>query len=399
MPRAPRADDESVPRLHPLTLPAALSLAAGVLVAAPGPSTAASCAPTPTLLSRSPNLTRSMPGGGTMRVWDTGPTSDPYKSIRLVAVRYPASAAIRQRVLTTPTVTQVAVPSTYAKSDTRAVLVINGGFFDAARAALPVGPQLKDGHLYKATSSATPVVATLTNGHTAYSTLAVAGTVTGGGHSWKVVGLNHQSVSGSGVSVYTPDWGPQSRPLGTVDIVVKSGKVIAKRTGSYRGKPVAAGTVVLTATSTPGSQLAALPVGAAVSVSYHSVLGRSDMRSAIGSGGRRIYKGAVWPECTTRSEDLRPRSAIGWTQSGDLIVMTVSGRATKDGVRWGGATAHQVGDYMKTLGAYEAISLDGGTSTTMVVRYAVGGTVYRVDRAAGDSQRAVPNVIAIEPTG
>lgn len=387
-----------MPRLHPLSLSTALSLAAGVLVAAPLTSSAATCAPTPTLLSRSANLTRALPGGGTMRVWDTGPTADPYRSIRLVAVRYPASAAIRQRVLTTPTVTQSATPSTFAKNNSRAVLVINGGFFDPARAALPVGPQLKDGRLYKATSSPTAVVATLTNGRSAYSTLAVAGSVVGGGRSWKVVGLNHQSVSGSGVSVYTPDWGPQSRPLGSIDIVVKSGKVIAKRTGSYRGKPVAAGTLVLTGTSTPGSQLAALPVGATVSVSYRSVLGRSDMRSAIGSGGRRIYQGSVWPECTARSEELRPRSAIGWTQSGDLIVMTVSGRATKDGVRWGGATAHQVGDYMKKLGAYEAISLDGGTSTTMVARYAVGGTVYRVDRAASDAQRAVPNVIAIEPT-
>lgn len=387
-----------MPRLHPLTVPVALSLAAGVLVAVPNPSSAAACAPTPTLLSRSANLTRAMPGGGTMRIWDTGPTADPAKSIRLVAVRYPAGAAIRQRVLTTPTVTQSATPSTFAKNDGRAVLVINGGFFDPARGALPVGPQLKDGRLYKATSAPTPVIATLSSGRSAYSTLAVGGTVATSGRSWKVVGLNHQSVSGSGVSIYTPDWGPQTRPLGAVDVVVKSGRVIAKKTGSYRGKPVAAGTVVLTATSTPGSQLAALAVGAPVSVSYRPLLGRSDIRSALGSGGRRIYQGTVWPECTTRSEDLRPRSAIGWTQRGDLLVMTVSGRATKDGVRWGGATAHQVGDYMKSLGAYEAISLDGGTSTTMVVRYALGGGVYRVDRAAGDSQRAVPNVLAVEPT-
>jgi exopolysaccharide biosynthesis protein len=381
-------------------LPLALSLAAAGLVplTAGTASAATSCAPTPGLLSRSPIVARAMPGGGTMHVWDTGPTSDPYDSIRLVAIRYKSGAAIRQRVATTPTVTQAAPPSAYAKNYGRAVVTINGGFFDAGRGALPVGPQLKDGHLYKATSSPTAVVATLTNGHSAYSTLAVAGSVASSGRSWKVVGLNHQSVSSYGVSVYTPGWGPQSRPLGYVDVVVQNGKVVAKRTGSYRGKPVAAGTVVLTANGTPGSQLSALPVGAAVSMSWHPVLGRSDIRSAIGSGGRRIYNGTVWPECDARSEELRPRSAIGWTQAGDLIVMTVSGRASNNGTRWGGATAHQVGDYMKKLGAYEAISLDGGTSTTMVVRYAVSGTVYRVDRSASDYERPVPNVIEIEPT-
>ncbi|MDX6274559.1 MAG: hypothetical protein QOJ92_1769 [Frankiales bacterium] len=381
-----------------LALTMTLAAAALVPLGAATTADATSCAATPGLLSRSATVSRSMLGGGRMTIWDTGPTADPYDSIRLVAIRYPAAAKIRQRVLTTPSVTQSVAPGTFAKNQSRAVVVINGGFFDAGRGALPVGPQLKDGHLYKAASSAATVIATLTNGQTAYSSLAVAGSVAGGGRTWKVMGLNHQRLSSSGVSIYTPDWGPQTRPIGTIDIVVKSGKVIAKRTGSYRGKPVAAGTIVVTATGTPGSQLAALPVGAAVNASWHAVLGRQDMRSAIGSGGRRIYNGTVWPSCDTRSEELRPRSAIGWTQGGDLIVMTVSGRASKNGVRWGGATAHQVGDYMKKLGAYEAISLDGGTSTTMVVRYALGGTVYRVDRSASDSQRAVPNVLEIEPT-
>ena len=382
-----------------MRLPLAFTVALAVLVplTTGGAADAGSCASTPGLLSRTPVADRVMPGGGRLTVWDTGPTPNPDNSIRLVAVRYPVDAPVVQRGLTTPTLTQSAVPSAYARNTARAVVVINGGFFNPTRGTLPVGPQLKDGHLQKATSNPAPVIATLNDGHSAYSTLSLAGSAVSGSRSWRVVGLNHQALSSNGVTVYTPAWGPQRRPLGSVDVIVKNGRVIGKRTGSYRGKPVSYGTLVITAAGSTGSQLASLPVGAPMTASWHAVLGRPDMRSAIGAGGRRIYNGTVWPECTTRSEELRPRSAIAWTKTGDVIVMTVSGRSTKNGVRWGGATAHQVGEYLKKLGAYEAISLDGGTSTAMFVRYSLGTSPIRVDRSPSDSQRAVPNVLEIEP--
>ena len=48
---------------------------------------------------------------------------------------------------------------------------------------------------------------------------------------------------------------------------------------------------------------------------------------------------------------------------------------------------------MARLGAWDATNLDGGGSTTMLVRN-TAGTVVRMDRASWEAQRPVPNVFS-----
>ena len=64
--------------------------------------------------------------------------------------------------------------------------------------------------------------------------------------------------------------------------------------------------------------------------------------------------------------DVRhPRTAIGFNRdSTTLWLVTVDGRS-KTSV---GMTGVELGDFMRELGAYQALNLDGGGSTTMVVR-------------------------------
>ena len=63
------------------------------------------------------------------------------------------------------------------------------------------------------------------------------------------------------------------------------------------------------------------------------------------------------------------RTVIGWTASGETVIMTVDG---KDGVS--GATVHQLVSLLQSLNVVTALDLDGGNSTTF---YANGRVLNR----------------------
>ena len=356
---------------------------------------ATSCAPPTTLLSRTPTV-RSLPGGASMRVWDTGPMSGSVHAQRIVAVRIPATSALRARVVSAGHLTAVTTVGTYASRVATSVVTVNGSVFDPNR-GLPVELVQQSGVPLKGDTSVQGVVAIGPDRKAFSDWLHLSGKAVGGGHTWPVTGLNWGSVTGSGVNVYSTAWGTTARPYGVVDVVVANGKVVARRTGTARGKAPATGQQVITANGTVGNQLAALRVGDALSLSYGQVSAKGrKVVDAIARGHRYVYdngKGTEGGSCSTRDEQLRPRTAVGWTANGDTLVVTVSGHAVINGVMYGGSTHHQMPTYLKQLGAVEALGLDGGGSTTMFVRSTATGTPWRVDRP-GAPQRRIPNALA-----
>ena len=66
--------------------------------------------------------------------------------------------------------------------------------------------------------------------------------------------------------------------------------------------------------------------------------------------------------------DRHPRTAIGKTADGKLLMVTVDGRQPKASV---GISLHSLADLLLELNVTEAINLDGGGSTTMVVKQKV----------------------------
>ena len=383
-------------RLVPALAPAlAAALGCTLLVSAPQTATAVTCKATPTLLSRTPTTT-TLKGGLSVKVWDTGATpTNPQAATRIAVVKVPASSTLNPRVRGSSTLTSSRTPSTYLSAATTAAVMINGGVFSLDRGALPDLPQMSAGRVTKARNVHDPVIAVGRAGESSPSRLWLSGTTTATGHGYQgISGLNWQYVTG-GMNVYTTAWGSQARPYGVVDIVLVSGKVAGIRYGGYRGKAPAAGQTILTANGTAGTWLTQLKVGTPVAVSYAV---HSDAKfiiwEAVGRGARFLNAGVKnGGTCATRDEELRPRTAIGWTRTGDLLFVTVSGRATINGVRYGGATIHQMADYMATLGSYDATNLDGGGSTTMLARLS-SGTVVRLDRSLSEAQRAVPNVFS-----
>jgi hypothetical protein len=91
----------------------------------------------------------------------------------------------------------------------------------------------------------------------------------------------------------------------------------------------------------------------------------------IGGGPQLISKGKV--EITNAAEkilpsfvsDGHPRTAIAKLKSGEILLVTVDGRQPGESI---GMSLTMLADLLLEFGAVEAINLDGGGSTTMVIK-------------------------------
>lgn len=83
-----------------------------------------------------------------------------------------------------------------------------------------------------------------------------------------------------------------------------------------------------------------------------------------------------------------PRTLAGVTKQGSLILATIDGRDPGVTV---GANMFEAAQLMKWLGARNAINLDGGGSTTMVVKNKV------VNRPSDGAERPVGDALLVVP--
>ena len=88
--------------------------------------------------------------------------------------------------------------------------------------------------------------------------------------------------------------------------------------------------------------------------------------------------------------DVHPRTAMGYTQEGTLIIMAVQGRMKGIAV---GATLNELAILFQQLGCYEAINLDGGGSSCLLVN---GKETIKPSDPTG--QRPVPAVFYVKQT-
>lgn len=87
-----------------------------------------------------------------------------------------------------------------------------------------------------------------------------------------------------------------------------------------------------------------------------------------------------------------PRTAVGSSKDGkQLILVTVDGRQTKSI----GMTQPEIAKFMLDMGAYNALNLDGGGSTTMAARKPGTTTIETVNSPSDGVSRGVANAIGI----
>ena len=122
----------------------------------------------------------------------------------------------------------------------------------------------------------------------------------------------------------------------------------------------------------------------------------SSIDFGISGGGEILRNGQPIAQGEIISPSSRnPRTCIGVSSDkGKIIIMCVDGR--KKGI---GATSYECSAIMKELGAYDAIQLDGGGSTTMVIKPQGETELKTVNTPSDGAMREVPNAVGVKSLG
>ncbi|MFG1702142.1 phosphodiester glycosidase family protein [Nonomuraea sp. M3C6] len=284
-----------------------------------------------------------------------------------------------------------------------AVVGVNGGFFNIHTAAAlrgePVGTSVVGGKLL---SEAVPGrSAVVLRGRSAKITeLKTTVTVTSqDGTKAEINGINRAAATDELV-LYTEEYGAKTPTGGTDAVIDANGKVVGLRVS---GAAVTAGMRVL-----HGNGLGAEWLNEhvwqnwTVKVDTKVVDLRTkkalkltpDLNVIAGSVGL-VRNGKVKITAKRDGHDsmnmiLRrhPRTLLGTTRNGSLILATIDGR--QPGVTVG-ANFVEAAQFMRWLGAVQAINLDGGGSTAMVVANKL------VNRPSDGSERGVGDALLVLP--
>ena len=124
--------------------------------------------------------------------------------------------------------------------------------------------------------------------------------------------------------------------------------------------------------------------GMTVSMSWS--FGWGPIRESVGGNPTLMEEGKIM---VGKSSDPffahHPRTGVGVTKTGKVIFVTVDGRQRRST----GMTLVQFARFFRSLGAHSALNLDGGGSTTMVVRGRV------VNRPSDRSERPVSSALVV----
>jgi peptidoglycan hydrolase-like protein with peptidoglycan-binding domain len=280
-----------------------------------------------------------------------------------------------------------------------AVAAVNGDFFDIGATGAPRGVGIDNGALLNGPAAgwnhAAALYADGAGSRGGLADILLDATVTlPGGVARTATNLNSPNIAANGIGVYNPLWGDQPRSQ-VLDVATRSreievtGGTVTKVSTTPGGK-VATGTVVVLGVDTGADALAALKVGDPVSVNYRP-RGGDGAQVAIGGNLVLVRDGVV----TTTSHPRNPRTAVGFSADGlTMWLVVVDGRSTASV----GMTYVELANYMKSLGADDALNLDGGGSSTLVARMP-GATSVSVRNTPSDgAQRPVPNGIGFVST-
>lgn len=149
--------------------------------------------------------------------------------------------------------------------------------------------------------------------------------------------------------------------------------------------------VVVSAGGTKAVELAQFRLGQRIELDYSIDKPWNMIKHAVCGGPRLVSDGEV--DINGKEEKFsasivsgrHPRTAIGLTFDGDLLMVVVDGRSKRSA----GMTLKELADYLRKLGVRHAINLDGGGSSSMFVK---GKTI---NRPSDGRERRISNGILI----
>jgi hypothetical protein len=297
------------------------------------------------------------------------------------------------------------VSSMQRRLTTQATTVgVNGDFY-ASKKGGPSGIFMRDGALVSAPSESRSSAGITFDGLLDVRRVRLFGTWRGLGQR-RAINVLNEAPGANGLALFTPDWGPTTpRVPGGVAVVVSPfeaaapnldlfGQVVDLRQSP--SVPIAPGTAVLVARGSAAQKLAAeAPLGTFLTIRLILQPEWETVGDAIGGGPVLVRDGvpvfrANEAFTTQQLAPRHPRSAVGQTADGRIILVAVDGRQAGYSV---GMTTFELAQALARLGAVRAMALDGGGSTTL----AFEGTVF--NRPSDGRERSVSDALLLFYSG
>lgn len=286
-----------------------------------------------------------------------------------------------------------------------ALVAVNGDF-SVPGVGRPVHVFAQDGHLVQTADQQGPLFALRVDEQGVYigrPELRVGVTNRDTGQTWLLDRWNHGPPAPGEIVGFSPLGGTLEPPptfscsvrlmpdgmrsLGEAGVV--SDHVVDTAGCSEGSLPRDGGLVLSAAPATDeATQLLAMTPGSRMRLRWS--LGWENVYDAIGGMPVLVQDGQiVAPACSTSFCRRNPRTAIGWTANGRILLVVVDGRRAK---RWSvGASLGEMARIMRDLGAVQALNLDGGGSSTMVVLDKV------VNKPSDNAERRVTTAVVVLP--
>jgi hypothetical protein len=286
-----------------------------------------------------------------------------------------------------------------------AIAAVNGDFTSVV--GEPINTFQQDGQFVRVSSSPGILFSiskdeqTVTVGRPEPSVTATDST----GRTWTVDRWNDGPLGVGEIGAYTPFggtlWPPpgatcSARLLPTASFAPTANGLgfhqsfTVEQRGCFQSSLPATGAVVLSAlpASDEALQILSLQAGSAVTLEW--TLGLTNVWDVMGGSPILVANGArVVGTCTTSFCSSRnPRTGVGVTADGRILMVVVDGRQAGWSV---GVSLPRFAAIFRRLGAVSALNLDGGGSSTMVVR----GDV--VNRPSSGHERSVSTALMVLP--
>lgn len=288
-------------------------------------------------------------------------------------------------------------PLSRIASGSGALVAINGGFF-APESGDPIGTLILGGEWVRFPYAGRTALLLGENGQLSMGNVQAQGQLTIGGRTVGLTGLNEWlPSSGEAVKVVSRKW-RDSWPVvpGQACLQVRRGAVsqVIAPTQRLEVATPPDGYLVAGRGEATVRFLSAVPTGTAVQFSAWLVPHVAGVVDALGAGPRIVRDGAYFNTADSEripadiAQSRAPRSAVGLTAAGDLLLVVVDGRQPGYSV---GVTLPELAQLLMRLGAREAMCMDGGGSSELVLQG------RPANRPSDGQERPVPNALVIVP--
>lgn len=250
--------------------------------------------------------------------------------------------------------------STIAKKN-NSIVAINGTFFKPST-GVPLGTLMINKKMYTGPIYDRVAMGIFDNGYD-MARIQLNANLKTWSKTIKVDNINQPRTLCTHIIVYTPEWGKMAPPIPKYgkEIAIRDNKVVESSTQPL--KIPQDGFVVVG----PAQQIDKIADEKNIRLDVLTVPEWDNVNHIISGGPYLVKNSKVFVDTAAQKLGTiggrNPRTAVGYTADNHLIIVTVDGRE-KASV---GLTLNELANFMRSIGCYNAMNLDGGGSTVLYV--------------------------------